>query len=62
MISGRGKNDGTFPRFLRCFAAAAYELRSAVFDYIEAFYNRRRLHSSLGYKTPAEVERELVAA
>jgi len=38
------------------------ELRSAVFDYIEAFYNRRRLHSSLGYKTPAEVERELVAA
>ena len=32
------------------------ELRSAVFDYIESFYNRRRLHSSLGYKTPAEVE------
>ena len=32
------------------------ELRSAVFEYIEVFYNRRRLHSSLGYKTPAEVE------
>jgi hypothetical protein len=32
------------------------ELRAAVFEYIEAFYNRRRLHSSLGYKTPAEVE------
>ena len=33
------------------------ELRAAVFEYIEAFYNRRRLHSSIGYKTPAEVER-----
>ena len=32
------------------------ELRSAVFEYIESFYNRRRLHSSLGYKTPSEVE------
>ncbi len=32
-------------------------LRAAVFEYIEAFYNRRRLHSSIGYKTPAEVER-----
>lgn len=34
------------------------ELRAAVFEYIEIFYNRQRLHSSLGYKTPAEVERE----
>ena len=32
------------------------ELRNAVFEYIEVFYNRRRLHSSLDYKTPAEVE------
>ena len=34
------------------------ELRSAVFEYIEVFYNRRRLHSSLSYKTPAEIENE----
>jgi putative transposase len=34
------------------------ELRSAVFEYIEVFYNRRRLHSSLGYKAPAEFENE----
>lgn len=38
------------------------ELRSAVFEYIEVFYNRRRLHSSLGYKTPAEVESEYALA
>ena len=33
------------------------ELRAEVFDYIELFYNRKRLHSSLGYQTPIEVER-----
>ena len=34
------------------------ELRAALFEYIEVFYNRRRLHSTLGYKTPAQVETE----
>ena len=32
------------------------ELRAAVFEYIEVFYNRQRLHSSIGYKTPAAAE------
>jgi len=32
------------------------EARSAVFDYIEVFYNRQRLHQTLGYKTPVEYE------
>jgi transposase InsO family protein len=37
----------------RSFATRA-EARLAVADYIEVFYNRQRLHSTLGYKTPAE--------
>lgn len=32
------------------------EARTAVFDYIEAFYNRRRRHSTLGMLSPAEFE------
>ncbi|MCX5747324.1 MAG: IS3 family transposase, partial [Proteobacteria bacterium] len=28
-----------------------------LFDYIEAFYNQRRLHSTLDYVSPAEYER-----
>jgi transposase InsO family protein len=38
------------------------ELRSAVFEYIETFYNQRRLHSALGYKSPALVEAEYAEA
>ncbi len=38
--------------------ATRLELRAALFEYIEVFYNRRRLHSTLGYKTPAQVEME----
>jgi len=30
------------------------EAKAAVFDYVEIFYNRQRLHSALGYRTPAE--------
>src|SRR5215217_3439302 len=28
--------------------------KTAVFEYIEIFYNRQRLHSAIGYRTPAE--------
>jgi len=37
------------------FATRA-QARRQIFDYIEVFYNRQRLHSSLGYATPAGFE------
>lgn len=33
------------------------EAKASIFEYIEAFYNRVRRHSSLGYVSPAEYER-----
>src|SRR5271157_6036985 len=32
--------------------------RRAIFEFIEVFYNRNRLHSTLGYLTPAEYEEQ----
>lgn len=37
------------------------EAKAAVFEWIEVFYNRRRLHSTLGYVSPAVYEEKLVA-
>ena len=38
------------------------EAKSALFEYIESFYNRKRRHSALDYKTPQQVEDEALAA
>jgi transposase InsO family protein len=35
------------------------EARTAIFDYIELFYNRRRIHQSLDYETPLEYDRNV---
>jgi transposase InsO family protein len=32
------------------------EARTAIFNYIETFYNRTRLHSSLAYRSPIAFE------
>ena len=40
--------------------SASYEqIRRALFWYIEIWYNRKRLHSTLDYQTPAQVEQQL---
>lgn len=38
------------------------EARQSIFSYIERFYNRKRIHSSLGYRTPYEVDQLKLAA
>lgn len=38
------------------------EARLAIFDYIEVFYNRIRLHSKLGYKSPTDFEKSFKVA
>lgn len=39
--------------------ASYSQARRVLFDYIECWYNRNRLHSGLGYRTPKEVEEQL---
>ncbi len=35
------------------------EAKNAIFEYIEIYYNRQRLHSSLGYLSPVEYEEKI---
>jgi len=37
------------------------EAKRAIYEYIEIFYNRKRLHSSLGYMTPEEFETQTLS-
>jgi putative transposase len=36
--------------------ATRHEVRLAIFEYIEGWYNRKRRHSALGYRTPCHLE------
>ena len=38
------------------------EARRDIFEYIEVFYNRQRLHSTLRYLSPAQFEVTVLAA
>ena len=38
------------------------QARLDIVDWIEGFYNRQRLHSSIGYRTPVEIENMLKTA
>ena len=39
--------------------ATREQARASVFEYVEVFYNRQRLHSSLGYVSPEQFEASL---
>jgi transposase InsO family protein len=41
--------------------ATRAQLRSAIFEYIEGFYNPSRLHSTLGMRSPVEYEEDHAA-
>jgi transposase InsO family protein len=49
------KYEVVYPQRFATFADA----RSAIFNYIETFYNRTRLHSSLAYRSPIAFESQL---
>jgi len=46
-----------------CVERESYQSRSqarqSIFEYLEAFYNRQRLHSSLGYVSPVTYEQQV---
>ena len=37
--------------------ATHHELRQEVFEYVEVFYNRQRIHSTLGYESPENYQK-----
>jgi putative transposase len=47
------RREGPFP--------TRADLRLALFDYIELFYNRQRRHSTLGYLSPIEYEKKTIS-
>ena len=49
------KNELVYRQNFASRAAA----RLAIFEYVEVFYNRQRLHSALGYQSPVDFELQL---
>ena len=49
-----------FPVAVMCRLLGALA-KNHVFEYIEIYYNRKRLHSTIGYKTPELFEIKIVA-
>jgi transposase InsO family protein len=38
--------------------ATRNEAKAAIFEYIEVYYNKKRIHSSLGYMSPVDYEKQ----
>ena len=66
-MSGKGEpyDNALMESFFRTLKAECVErhdfqtseqARSCIFEYLEVFYNRQRLHSSLGYRSPMAFE------
>jgi transposase InsO family protein len=43
-----------------CIFTTREDARAAIFSYIELFYNRKRIHQSLGYQSPEHFEERMV--
>ena len=43
----------------RCRFKTRDQAKQEIFEYVEMYYNRKRMHSSLGYMSPFEFERWL---
>jgi transposase InsO family protein len=57
-----GLAQGERARYARFFIAVdRHDPTSDVFQYVEAFYNRRRLHSAIAYCTPERKAAEIAA-
>jgi transposase InsO family protein len=54
---GKLKTEWIYPNGVYATREAA---KMAIIEYIEMFYNSQRLHQALDYRTPNEVEKELV--
>jgi len=39
--------------------ASRRQTQTAIFEYVEVFYNRKRLHSALGFQSPVDYEQQL---
>ena len=41
--------------------ASRRDAQTALFEYIEVFYNRQRIHQTLGYRTPQHVDEQVLS-
>ena len=51
--------NGTAKRVRRQELATRAEAQAVTFDSIETFYNRQRIHSALGYRSPVDFKQHL---